>query len=116
MPETRARFHEPRKKGGPAASRRASAIALGAAYQVVGATGRPPTARRAVGALRPRGELALLGGEVTFDVRGLFPLDRLGTTFPFEDIGAAVAVLCDGSAVEPVLTFVRPAPGRRVVD
>ncbi|MFD6549395.1 NAD(P)-dependent alcohol dehydrogenase [Streptomyces sp. NPDC058398] len=37
--------------------------------------------------------------------RGLFPLERLVTTFPFEDIGAAVAALRDGSVVKPVLTF-----------
>ncbi|MFJ6437900.1 NAD(P)-dependent alcohol dehydrogenase [Streptomyces sp. NPDC091416] len=111
----------------------------GGAHYVVETTGRPEMARRAVGALRPRGELALLGlgGEVTFDVmgllakgvrvhgviegdsdpgrfileliglhrRGLFPVDRLVTTFPFEDIGAAVAAMRDGSVVKPVLTF-----------
>ncbi|MEU8734303.1 NAD(P)-dependent alcohol dehydrogenase [Streptomyces tendae] len=37
--------------------------------------------------------------------RGLFPLDRLITTFAFEEIGAAVAAMRDGSAVKPVLTF-----------
>ncbi|TXS23145.1 NAD(P)-dependent alcohol dehydrogenase [Streptomyces sp. ms191] len=144
----------------PVASRRALAVELGAeaalapgdglvpalrdltgggAHHVVETTGRPEMARRAVGALRPRGALALLGigGEVTFDVmgllaqgvrvhgvlegdsdpgrfipelvglhrRGLFPLDRLVTTFPFEDIGAAVAAMGDGSVVKPVLTF-----------
>ncbi|MFG2869342.1 NAD(P)-dependent alcohol dehydrogenase [Streptomyces sp. NPDC048338] len=144
----------------PVASRRALALGLGAkaalapgdglvaalrdltgggAHHAVETTGRPEMARRAVGALRPRGELALLGigGEVTFDVmgllakgirvhgvlegdsdpgrfipelvglhrRGLFPLDRLITTFPFEDIGAAVAAMGDGSVVKPVLTF-----------
>jgi aryl-alcohol dehydrogenase len=95
--------------------------------------------RRAVGALRPRGELALLalGEEVTFDVmgllskgvrvhgliegdsepsrflpklldlhrRGLFPVERLVTAFPFEEIETAVAAMRDGSAVKPVLTF-----------
>lgn len=144
----------------PVASRRELATALGAAaalapgdglaaalreltgggaHHVVETTGRPETVRRAVGALRPRGELALLGlgGEVTFDVmgllakgvrvhgviegdsdpgrfvpelvalyrRGLFPLDRLVTTFPFEEIGRAAAAMRDGSVVEPVLTF-----------
>ncbi|MFD8688542.1 NAD(P)-dependent alcohol dehydrogenase [Streptomyces sp. NPDC059651] len=144
----------------PVASRRALAVELGAeaalapgdglvaalrdltgggAHHVVETTGRPEMVRRAVGALRPRGEVALLGtgGEVTFDVmgllakgvrvhgviegdsdprrfipelirlhrRGLFPIDRLVTTFPFEDIEAAVAVMRDGSAVKPVLTF-----------
>jgi aryl-alcohol dehydrogenase len=144
----------------PIASRRALATALGAkaalppgedlaaalrdltgggAHHVVETSGRPEMARRAVGALRPRGELALLGigDEVTFDVRsllakgvrvhgviegdsdparflptliglharGLFPLDRLVTTFPFEDIGAAVAAFGEGSVVKPVLTF-----------
>lgn len=144
----------------PVASRRALATGLGAkaapapgdapvaalrdltgggAHHVVETTGRPEMARRAVGALRPRGELALLGlgGEVTLDVmnllakgvhvhgviegdsdpgrfvpelaglygRGLFPLGRLVTTFPFEDIGAAVAAMVDGSVVKPVLTF-----------
>ncbi|MFD6426322.1 NAD(P)-dependent alcohol dehydrogenase [Streptomyces sp. NPDC060198] len=144
----------------PVSSRRALAVELGAraalspgdglvaalreatgggAHYVVETTGRPEMARRAVGALRPRGELALLGlgGEVTFDVmallakgarvhgviegdsdpgrflpeliglyrRGLFPLDRLVTTFPFEEIGAAVAAMRDGSVVKPVLTF-----------
>ncbi|MDT0430789.1 NAD(P)-dependent alcohol dehydrogenase [Streptomyces salyersiae] len=144
----------------PVASRRTLAIELGATaalppgdglvaalrdltgggpHHVVETTGRPEMVRRAVGALRPLGELALLGlgGEVTFDVmgllakgvrihgviegdsdpgrfipeliglyeRGLFPLDRLVTTFPFEDIGAAVAAMRDGSAVKPVLTF-----------
>jgi aryl-alcohol dehydrogenase len=95
----------------------------GGAHHVVDTTGRPEMLRRAVGALRPRGDLALLaiGGEVTFDVMGLlakgvrvhgivegdsdparfvpeliglhrrgrFPVDRLVTTFGFEDIGAA---------------------------
>ncbi|MGW0857884.1 NAD(P)-dependent alcohol dehydrogenase [Streptomyces sp. NPDC002690] len=144
----------------PVASRRALAVELGArtalppgdglvaalrdvtgggAHYVVETSGRPEMARQAVGALRPRGELALLGlgGEVTFDVtgllakgvrvhgviegdsdpgrflpeliglhrRGLFPLDRLVTTFPFEEIGAAVAAMRDGSVVKPVLTF-----------
>lgn len=144
----------------PVASRRALATELGAmsaltpgdgmvaalrdltgggAHHVVETTGRPEMARRAVGALRPRGGLALLGlgGEVTFDVmgllakgvrvhgviegdsdpgrfipeliglhrRGLFPIDRLVTTFPFEDIGAAVTAMRDGSVVKPVLTF-----------
>ncbi|MFD5514496.1 NAD(P)-dependent alcohol dehydrogenase [Streptomyces sp. NPDC127066] len=144
----------------PVASRRALATRLGAkaalspgdglvaalrdltgggAHHVVETTGRPEMARRAVDALRPRGELALLGlgGEVTFDVmgllakgvrvhgviegdsdpgrlipelaglhrRGLFPLDRLVTRFPFEDIGAAVAAMRDGGVVKPVLTF-----------
>ncbi|WP_267717148.1 NAD(P)-dependent alcohol dehydrogenase [Streptomyces sp. CoH17] len=37
--------------------------------------------------------------------RGLFPLERLVTTFPFEEIGAAVAAMRDGSVVKPVLTF-----------
>ncbi|TXS43955.1 NAD(P)-dependent alcohol dehydrogenase [Streptomyces sp. t39] len=144
----------------PVASRRALAVELGAgaavapgdgltatlreltgggAHHVVETTGRPEMARLAVGALRPRGELALLGmgGEVTFDVmgllakgvrvhgviegdadpgrflhelialrgRGLLPVDRLVTTFPFEDIEAAVAAMRDGSVVKPVLTF-----------
>ncbi|MCF4137232.1 NAD(P)-dependent alcohol dehydrogenase [Streptomyces sp. Tue 6430] len=144
----------------PVASRRALATGLGAkaalapgddlvaalrdltgggAHHVVETTGRPEMARRGVGALRPRGELALvgIGGEVTFDVmgllakgvrvhgviegdsdpgrflpeliglhgRGLFPLDRLVTTFPFEDIGAAVTAMGDGTVVKPVLTF-----------
>ncbi|MYY06920.1 NAD(P)-dependent alcohol dehydrogenase [Streptomyces sp. ATexAB-D23] len=144
----------------PVASRRELALSLGAAaalapggglaaalreltgggaHHVVETTGRPETVRRAVGALRPRGALALLGlgGEVTFDVmgllakgvrvhgvvegdsdpgrfipelialhgRGLFPLDRLVTTFPFEEIGRAVAAMRDGSVVKPVLTF-----------
>jgi len=144
----------------PVASRRALAIGLGAtaalapgddlvaavreltgggAHHVVETTGRPEMARRALGALRPRGELALLGlgGEVTFDVmallaggvrvhgvlegdsdpgrfvpelialreRGVFPLERLVTTFPFEDIGEAVAAMSEGRAVKPVLTF-----------
>ncbi|WAZ26305.1 NAD(P)-dependent alcohol dehydrogenase [Streptomyces cinnabarinus] len=144
----------------PVASRRALAIELGAkaalepgsglvaelrdltgggAHHVVETTGRPEMARRAVGALRPRGELALLGlgGEVTFDVmgllakgirvhgviegdsdpgrfipeliglhrRGLFPLERLVTTFGFEHIDAAVAAMGDGAVIKPVLTF-----------
>ncbi|MFF2327441.1 MULTISPECIES: NAD(P)-dependent alcohol dehydrogenase [unclassified Streptomyces] len=144
----------------PVASRRALAVELGAkaalppgdglvaalrdltgggAHHVVETTGRPEMARRAVSALRPRGDLALLGlgGEVTFDVMGLlskgvrvhgviegdsdpgrfipelvglhrrghFPLGRLVTTFPFEDIDAAVAAMRDGSVVKPVLTF-----------
>jgi aryl-alcohol dehydrogenase len=37
--------------------------------------------------------------------RGLFPVERLVTTFPFEEIGSAVAAMRDGSAVKPVLTF-----------
>ncbi|WP_328375611.1 NAD(P)-dependent alcohol dehydrogenase [Micromonospora zamorensis] len=37
--------------------------------------------------------------------RGLFPLDRLIATFPFENIGAAVDGMRDGSAIKPVLTF-----------
>lgn len=144
----------------PVASRRALAVELGAeaalapgeglvaalrdltgggAHHVVDTTGRPEMLRRAVAALRPRGDLALLamGDEVTFDVMGLlakgvrvhgviegdsdpgrfipelvalyedgfFPLDRLVTTFPFEDIDAAVSAMRDGSAVKPVLTF-----------
>jgi aryl-alcohol dehydrogenase len=114
-------------------------LTRGGAHHIVETTGRPEMARRAVGALRPRGGLAFLGlgGEVTFDVmgllakgvrvhgvtegdsdpgrfvrelvglhgRGLFPLDKLVTTFPFEDIGAAVAAMGDGSVVKPVLTF-----------
>ncbi|MEV5901324.1 zinc-binding dehydrogenase, partial [Streptomyces sp. NPDC052127] len=114
-------------------------LTSGGAHYLVETTGRPEIARRAVGALRPRGELALLGlgDEVTFDVmrllakgvrvhgviegdsdpgrfvpeliglyrRGLFPLDRLVTTFRFEDIGAAVAAMGDGSVIKPVLTF-----------
>ncbi|MFD0318629.1 NAD(P)-dependent alcohol dehydrogenase [Streptomyces flavalbus] len=144
----------------PVASRRALAVELGAkaalapgdglvaavrdltgggAHHVVETTGRPEVARQAVGALRPRGALALLGlgGEVTFDVmgllakgvrvhgviegdsdpgrfvpelvglhrRGLLPVERLVTTFPFEEIGAAVAAMADGGVVKPVLTF-----------
>ncbi|MFE0804969.1 NAD(P)-dependent alcohol dehydrogenase [Streptomyces sp. NPDC058812] len=144
----------------PVASRRTLAVELGAraalppgdglvaalrdltdggAHHVVDTTGRPEMLHQAVGALRPRGELALLalGGEVTFDMtrlmvkgvrvhgvmegdseparfipeliglhrRGLFPVDRLITTFPFEEIDAAVAAMRDGSAVKPVLTF-----------
>ncbi|MGW4086230.1 NAD(P)-dependent alcohol dehydrogenase [Streptomyces sp. NPDC004822] len=111
----------------------------GGAHHVVETTGRPEVARQAVAALRPRGELALLGlsGEVTFDVmpllakgvrvhgviegdsdparflpeliglwrRGRFPVERLVAAFPFEEIGAAVAAMEDGSAVKPVLTF-----------
>ncbi|MER5478995.1 NAD(P)-dependent alcohol dehydrogenase [Streptomyces sp. NPDC002734] len=111
----------------------------GGARHVVDTTGRPEMIRQAVGALRPRGELALLGlgPEVAFDVRsllykgirvhgvvegdsdparflpeliglyrrGLFPVDRLVTTFPFEEIETAVAAMRDGSAVKPVLTF-----------
>ncbi|MGW1064167.1 NAD(P)-dependent alcohol dehydrogenase [Streptomyces aureus] len=37
--------------------------------------------------------------------RGLFPLDRIVTPFPFEEIGAAVAAMRDGDVVKPVLTF-----------
>ncbi|MGC9382097.1 hypothetical protein [Streptomyces sp. MH13] len=37
--------------------------------------------------------------------RGLFPVDRLITAFPFEEIDAAVAAVRDGSPVKPVLTF-----------
>lgn len=37
--------------------------------------------------------------------RGLFPVERLVTTFPFEEIGSAVAAMREGSAVKPVLTF-----------
>ncbi|MFC8536426.1 NAD(P)-dependent alcohol dehydrogenase [Streptomyces sp. NPDC057249] len=111
----------------------------GGAHHVVETTGRPEMIRRAVGALRPRGELALLGlgGEVSFDVRGLlakgvrvhgviegdsdpgrfipelvalhqrgrFPVDRLVTAFPFEEIGAAEAAMRNGSVVKPVLAF-----------
>ncbi|MFC9271909.1 NAD(P)-dependent alcohol dehydrogenase [Streptomyces zhihengii] len=150
----------------PVPSRRALAVALGAraalepgdglvaalreitgggAHHVVETTGRADMARPALAALRPRGELALLGigGEVAFDVmgllsrgvrvhgvlegdsdpgrfvpelialraRGLFPIDRLVTTFPFEDIEAAVAAMRDGSAVKPVLTFGDPGAG-----
>ncbi|MFB7102170.1 NAD(P)-dependent alcohol dehydrogenase [Streptomyces hydrogenans] len=144
----------------PVASRRSLALALGAtaalepgdglvgalreltrggAHHVVETTGRPESARTAVAALRPRGELALLGigREVAFDMRellgkgirvhgviegdsdpdrflpelldlrarGLFPLDRLVTTFSFEAIETAVAAMRDGSVVKPVLTF-----------
>ncbi|GGL94092.1 zinc-binding alcohol dehydrogenase [Streptomyces fumigatiscleroticus] len=37
--------------------------------------------------------------------RGRFPLDRLVTTFPFENIGDAVDGMREGTAVKPVLTF-----------
>ncbi len=37
--------------------------------------------------------------------QGRFPLERLVTTFAFEDIGAAVAGMREGTAVKPVLTF-----------
>ncbi|KIZ16992.1 NAD(P)-dependent alcohol dehydrogenase [Streptomyces natalensis] len=146
----------------PVASRRALAMELGAkaaldptsgddlvatvlhltdggAHHIVDTTSRPEMLRQAVGALRPRGGLALVGHgtEVTFDImslilkgirihaviegdsdpgrfipqlvdlhqRGLFPVDRLITTFPFENIGDAVAGMQDGTAVKPVLTF-----------
>ncbi|MFF7333560.1 alcohol dehydrogenase catalytic domain-containing protein [Streptomyces sp. NPDC008150] len=144
----------------PVATRRALAVDLGAkaalapddklvaalrdltdggAHHVVDTTGRPAMIRRAVEALRPRGELALvgLGGEVTFDPMSLlakgvrihgvtegdsdparflpelldlhrhghFPVERLVTTFPFEDINTAVAAMRDGSVIKPVLTF-----------
>ncbi|MDQ0489013.1 aryl-alcohol dehydrogenase [Streptomyces thermodiastaticus] len=111
----------------------------GGTHHVVETTGRPEVARQAVAALRPRGELALvgLGGEVTFDVmpllakgvrvhgviegdshpgrflpdliglwrRGLFPLETLVTTFPFEEIGSAVRAMEEGGVVKPVLVF-----------
>lgn len=144
----------------PVASRRGLATALGAraalppgdglvsalreltgggAHRVVETTGRPEMARRAVEALRPRGEVALLGlgAEVTLDTRALlakgvrlhgviegdadpgrflpelialhrsgrFPVQALVGTFPFEEIGRAVAAMQDGSVVKPVLTF-----------
>ncbi|MFH8469142.1 NAD(P)-dependent alcohol dehydrogenase [Streptomyces sp. NPDC017991] len=111
----------------------------GGAQHVIETSGLSQMARQAVGALRPRGNVVLLGlgGEVTFDVmgllakgvrvhgviegdsdparfipelvrlyeRGLFPLDRLVTTYPFEAIGAAVAAMVGGDVVKPVLTF-----------
>ncbi|MGG7569418.1 NAD(P)-dependent alcohol dehydrogenase [Streptomyces sirii] len=146
----------------PVASRRALAIELGAkaaldpasdddlvtaildltsggAHHIVDTTGLPEMLTQAVGALRPRGDLALLGTgtEVTFNImnligkgirvhgviegdsdpgrlipqlvdlhqRGHFPVDRLITTFPFENIGDAVSGMQDGTAVKPVLTF-----------
>jgi aryl-alcohol dehydrogenase len=135
----------------PIASRRALAVDLGAKeavdpagiegtfHHIVDTTSRPEMLKRAVAALRPLGNLALvgLGGEVTLDVmsvltkgarlhgvlegdanphdfiphliglhrRGLFPVDRLIRTFPFDDIAAAVAGMRDGTAVKPVLLF-----------
>ncbi|MGI5175195.1 NAD(P)-dependent alcohol dehydrogenase [Dactylosporangium sp. CA-152071] len=146
----------------PVASRRALAIELGAkaaldpgaaddlvttvldltgggAHHIVDTTSRSEMLRQAVAALRPQGDLALvgIGTNVEFDVmrllskgvrvhgviegdadparfipeladlhqRGLFPLDRLITTFPFENIGDAVAGMRDGTAIKPVLTF-----------
>jgi aryl-alcohol dehydrogenase len=135
----------------PMASRRALAVELGAKeavgpagiegtfHHIVDTTSRPEMLKRAVAALRPLGNLALvgLGGEVTLDVmsvltkgarlhgvlegdanphafiphlidlhrRGLFPVDRLIRTFPFDDIAAAVAGMRDGTAVKPVLLF-----------
>ncbi|MEV6964230.1 NAD(P)-dependent alcohol dehydrogenase [Hamadaea sp. NPDC051192] len=114
-------------------------LTRGGAQYVVDTTSRSDVLRQAVAALRPRGELALLGigAKVEFDVmslltkgvrvhgviegdvdparfipelvglyqRGLFPVDRLVTTFAFEDIGVAVAGMRDGTAVKPVLTF-----------
>jgi aryl-alcohol dehydrogenase len=111
----------------------------GGVHHVVDTTSRPEMLRQAVGFLRPRGDLALVGvgTTVAFDVmsllsrgirvhgviegdadparfipelvdlrrRGLFPLDRLIATFPFEGIGDAVAGMRDGSAIKPVLTF-----------
>ncbi|MGW2593967.1 NAD(P)-dependent alcohol dehydrogenase [Streptomyces sp. NPDC001515] len=144
----------------PVAARRALAVELGAAsalapgdglaaalreatgggaHHIVETTGRPGMARLAVTALRPRGDLALLGlgGEVTFDVmpllaqgvrvhgviegdadpvrfvpelvglyeRGRFPVDRLVTAFPFEEIEAAVAAVREGRVIKAVLMF-----------
>ncbi|MFG1779584.1 NAD(P)-dependent alcohol dehydrogenase [Micromonospora sp. NPDC049051] len=146
----------------PVASRRALAVELGAkaaldpkaaddlvatvrdltgggVHHVVDTTSRPELLGLAVAALRPRGDLALvgIGSTVSFDVmslltkgvrvhgviegdadparlipelvdlhqRGLFPLDRLIATFPFEDIGDAVAGMRAGTAIKPVLTF-----------
>ncbi|MEU4236109.1 NAD(P)-dependent alcohol dehydrogenase [Actinoplanes sp. NPDC026619] len=37
--------------------------------------------------------------------RGALPIERLITTFPFEDIAGAVAGMRDGSAIKPVLVF-----------
>ncbi|MEU6462971.1 NAD(P)-dependent alcohol dehydrogenase [Streptomyces sp. NPDC046976] len=37
--------------------------------------------------------------------QGRFPVDRLVTTFPFEDIDAAVRGMRDGTAIKPVLVF-----------
>ncbi|WP_416903638.1 NAD(P)-dependent alcohol dehydrogenase [Micromonospora echinospora] len=111
----------------------------GGAHHIVDTTSRPEMLRQAVTALRPRGDLALvgIGTTVDFDVmsllsrgirvhgviegdadparfipelvdlhrRGLFPLDRLIATFPFENIGDAVTGMRDGTAIKPVLTF-----------
>ena len=37
--------------------------------------------------------------------RGLFPLETLVTTFPFEEIGSAVRAMEEGGVVKPVLVF-----------
>lgn len=37
--------------------------------------------------------------------RGLFPLERLITKYPFENINAAMRDMQEGSVVKPVLTF-----------
>jgi aryl-alcohol dehydrogenase len=129
----------------PIAARTALALELGAKatgmtgpfHHIVDTTSRPEMLTRALAALRPTGNLAIvgIGREVTFDImsvlnagarihgvlegdsdphtfiprlidlhrRGILPIDRLISTFPFENIADAVSAMRAGTAIKPVL-------------
>ena len=40
---------------------------------------------------------------IDLHLKGQFPLDRLITTYPFEDINTAIADMRSGAAIKPVL-------------
>lgn len=112
----------------------------GGAARALDTTGVPSVIREAVAALRPRGELAVVGlgaRELTLDVidlmtrgkvlrgsiegdadphemvpqllalaaDGRFDVARLVRTYPFDEIGRAVADTVSGAVVKPVLTW-----------
>ncbi|CAM3383728.1 NAD(P)-dependent alcohol dehydrogenase [Nocardioides dubius] len=112
----------------------------GGASHALDTTGVAAVIRDGVSALRPRGELAVLGlgaPELTLDAvdvmmngkvlrgsvegdsdpqemvprllalaaAGRFDVDRLISTYPFAEIGAAIADSASGAAVKPVLTW-----------
>ncbi|GIM90955.1 NAD(P)-dependent alcohol dehydrogenase [Paractinoplanes toevensis] len=131
----------------PIAARTTLALELGAKatgmsgrfHHIVDTTSRPEMLTSALAALRPLGNLAIvgIGHEVTFDIMkvmnsgarihgvlegdsdphafipqlidlhrgGALPIDRLITTFAFENIAGAVSAMRDGTAIKPVLVF-----------
>lgn len=48
---------------------------------------------------------ALIPELVRLHEAGLFPLDRIITTYPFSDINTAITDAVSGTSVKPVLTF-----------